>query len=107
PDGLPFVIFLDLNIPPSQEKPPLERPMMNEVVRATGSLYAPSAENPDPFSCVIATSFGFHYGEENKPASRNDHCDVLPMYTKHPLPQSVLDDIGMSVSRYGIIPDEI
>ena len=72
-----------------------------------GTLHESSSENPDPFSCVIATSFGFHYGEMNEPAVPHDHCMVLPTHTKYPLPEVVLADIDQSVARYGMIPDEI
>lgn len=106
PSEIPFILFVDLNVP-FIPVPALDKPVMSETMRIIENLDLASVENPDKFSLLITTSFGFHYGDINKPALPPEHCDVLPKHTKCPLALPVLNDITKSLKRYGLIPEEV
>lgn len=107
PSSLPFILFVDINIPTAINTPPLQKPILNEVKRLIEAMDVSTPEKPDKFSLLLATSFGFHYGDMNTPAYPHEHCDVIPQYTKYPLHTSVFNDINASIRRYGLIPEEV
>jgi hypothetical protein len=77
-DGRPFVVFLDLNLPPRGEPPTEEslKHLHDEVMERRGEA---SAEHPDPFSAVVFTNFSWHW-HDTEPSSGAEHAIVIPFY---------------------------
>jgi hypothetical protein len=102
-DGRPFVVFLDMNLPPGQDRSFEEWvPKLHEEVLAWRG--ESSAENPDPYSAVVVTNFSWHWhGEE--PSERGERFLVLPLYPLVALPGTETDRIWPVVEEYGALPE--
>ncbi len=107
PEEMPFVIFIDLNIP-FEAKPSYEnKALFNEIKRAVGILHTPSASSPDTFSLIAVTNFPFHYTDIHAPCPPPEHGFILPNYPKHAFPKAIVEDIWEKTKNYGKIPSEI
>ena len=101
-DGRPFVVFLDMNLPPEGERPTQEwmKHLHDQVLEPLGDS---SAENPDRYSLVVITNFSWHWhGAE--PSVSAEHAMALPFYTVAPLPSGEADQIWAAVQQYGELP---
>jgi hypothetical protein len=108
PAGLPFLILVDLNLPPSLGTPPGEKPWVNEGLRRISkALGQPSESNPDPFNLLVITNFSMHYG------SAEDHVAPLEWgYHGSDYPESATDPAVLlrileTIRRYGQVPSEV
>lgn len=102
-DGRPFVVFLDMNLPPGQDTT-LEEwvPRLHEDVLAWRG--DSSAENPDPYSAVVLTNFSWHWHGE-KPSEGGERFFVLPFFPVVALPGTETDRIWPVVEQYGSLPE--
>ena len=107
PEGIPFVLFVDVNQPFVPSKNPFEKPIWDETKKIAEYLPEATIENHDRFSLLITTSFPFHYGDMSSAAPSVENGEIIPIHCKHPLPAEVYSDIIASVKRYGIIPENI
>lgn len=102
-DGRPFVVFLDLNLPPRGE-PTTEKwlkQLHDEVIEPRGEA---SAENPDLFSAVVFTNFSWHW-DDAEPSRGAEHAIVIPFYPAVALPSGEADRIWEAVQQYGALPE--
>lgn len=102
-DGRPFVVFLDMNLPPGQDRA-LEEwlpKLHDEVLAWRGES---SAENPDPFSAVVLTNFSWHWHGEDA-TEGGERFFVLPFYPVVALPGAETDRIWPAVNQYGTLPE--
>lgn len=102
-DGRPFVVFLDMNLPPGQDRSFAEwvPKLHDEVLAWRGDS---SAENPDPYSAVVLTNFSWHWhGEE--PSHGGERFLVLPFYPVVALPGTETRRIWPVVEQYGDLPE--
>jgi hypothetical protein len=103
-DGRPSVVFLDMNLPPKQDRTFEEwLPTLQDGV--FGWRGESSAENPDPFSAVVLTNFSWHWYGEEVAEGGGHHYFVLPFYPVVPLPGPDADRIWESVRAYGTLPE--
>lgn len=101
-DGRPFVVFLDMNLPPGQYTSFAEAvpKLHDEVLAWRGDS---SADNPDAYSAVVLTNFSWHWhGEE--PSVGSERFLVLPLYPVVALPGAETDRIWPVVEQYGDLP---
>jgi hypothetical protein len=101
-DGRPFVIFLDLNLPPRQDRTFKDwiEMLHDEVLAWTGEA---SPENGDPYSALVFTNFSWHW-DGDKPTGGAERFFVLPRYTNVPLPSDEVDRLLAAVDQYGSVP---
>lgn len=101
-DGRPYVIFLDMNLPPRDDIPLDEWiPNLHDDVLAWRGKSSP--DNPDPYSAVVLTNFSWRWHGEHTTKS-GERFLVLPLYTDVPLPGAETDRIWESVTQYGLLP---
>jgi hypothetical protein len=102
-DGHPFVIFLDLNLPPGHERTFQEwiEKLHDEVLAWTG---VSSEENPDPYSAVVFTNFSWHW-DGDKPTGGAERFLVLPFYPSVALPGGEADRLYEAINQYGSVPE--
>ena len=103
-DGLPLLVFLDLNLPYNEERTADEWiPKLHD--EALAWMGDPSPERPEPYSAVFLTNFSWHWqGEE--PAKGAESFVVIPVYQLHDLPPvDDVDRINEAVRQYGDIPE--
>lgn len=76
----PYVIFIDLNMPPTPGKI-FEKPWFQEVWNSIYEDGGPTKERPDPYNLIVMTNHADHYGEDGKPVPSSD---TLWVYSKLP-----------------------
>jgi SEC-C motif len=103
----PYVIFLDLNLPPDPSR-------QIEWMREIGDSVDPAKlkaglrpEDPDPFTFLVITNYPMHYKpsagvEEAHRTEMFALAKRLPASLKHP---SVIGEIQRAVEKFGQIPD--
>ena len=101
----PYVIFIDLNLPPSQGSV-FEKPWFREVKqRVERQLGEATPSKPDAFNMVVFTNHPLHYGGNDEPSPPLEHPVVLfSMHPKHPADRVLLDAIHEAAEKFGNIP---
>jgi hypothetical protein len=102
-DGRPFVVFLDLNLPPTGDAPTEDwlKQLHDEVMAPRGEA---SPDNPDPFSAVVFTNFSWHW-HEAEPSRGAERAIVIPFYPAVALLSGEADRIWEAVQQYGSVPE--
>jgi hypothetical protein len=106
PGDCPFMIFIDVNVPPVPGIPFQERAWFQDVWAAMQALQTPTEEKPDDFNALFLTSFPFHW-EGVKPATLAEAVSVIPSHARHQVPPEVMARIVGAMQTYGIIPPEV
>lgn len=106
PGDCPFMIFVDVNVPPVPGIPFHERAWFQDVWAAVQALGEPTPEKPDTFNALVLTTFPFRWEGAN-PATLAEAVSMLPMHTRHPLPQEVVGRIVSAIQDYGHFPREM
>ncbi len=106
PGGCPFMIFIDVNVPPVPGIPFHERAWFQDVWAAMQALQAPTPEKPADFNGLFLTTFPFHW-EGVKPATFAEAVSMIPAYPRYPVPAEVMGRIVRAMQTYGTIPDEV
>jgi hypothetical protein len=101
----PYVIFIDLNLPPSEGKI-FEKPWFIEVRGTISNIAGDVEKSPDKFNLVVITNHPHHYGEEGEPDPAKDTlCVFSPRPTivaQHPNTILAIYDAAM---KYGHVPN--
>jgi hypothetical protein len=101
----PYVIFIDLNLPPSEGKI-FEKPWFIEVRDTISDIAGDVKKSPDKFNLVVITNHPHHYGEEGEPDPAKDTlCIFSPrpaIAAQHPNTILAIYDAAM---KYGHIPN--
>jgi hypothetical protein len=100
----PFVIFIDLNLPPASDReipPQLQRELMETVDRIAKINGAP----PDPFNLVVFTNHPHHYGDKESPDSAKFALSVFSQNPLHHATDNVsIGTIHKAALQYGTVP---
>jgi hypothetical protein len=108
PTGLPFFIFVDVNLPPSPSVLFDQKPWVADLKRAIEELEKPSSRNPQPWTALIPTNFSHHYGSMEGKSCRDVPVLLLSLYPENPIPDLILlNVITETLNRYDRIPDEV
>ena len=103
-DGRPYVVSLELNLPPGDERPFQER-----IEELHESVFAPvERERPedvaDPVSAVIITNLAWHWdGEERARDSMTFLARTLNV--ERPLPEVDAELLAEALFQYGDVPE--
>lgn len=106
PTEYPYVIFVDLNLPPSAgnifEKPWYEE--LKETVSKIGKL---PELGLDPFNLIVFTNHPHHYASEDEPDPAKDTLSVISQHPQTPVkhPQAIFE-IHEAALKYGTVPNE-
>jgi hypothetical protein len=101
---LPYVVFVDLNLPPSEGADLRELGWFQEVLREIGQLAEEGS--PDPCNLLIFTNQPQHYGAEAAPNPGSDRVSVLSLNPKTPVEHPrALDALHDAARQYGRIPN--
>jgi hypothetical protein len=101
---IPFVLFLDVNLPPS-DQPVFEKPWVKEVMNALVDRAEKHHDGKDPFNLAIITNHPHHYGSQAEPDPKKD---LWAMFARDPVvpiarPEA-LHDLFLAAKMYGRIP---
>jgi hypothetical protein len=106
-DDLPFVVFLDVNLPPTPEVTLLEKSWIRDIKGVLSFLGTPTEENPDRFSLLVVTNFAYHLGAADDHVPRPEWVVILPQFPTVALEQSAVGQLHGSLQRYGVVPTEL
>jgi SEC-C motif len=103
-DGRPYVVFLDMNLPPRTDRT-FEEWLETLHEGAFAWRGESSAENPDPFSAVVLTNYSWHWHGEEVVDHGGQQWLVLPPHPVVALSLPEIDRIWESVRTYGVLPE--
>jgi hypothetical protein len=106
PGTMPFVIFVDVNVPPAPGIQFPERVWVRDITDMLQSIPPPTAERPDPFSALVVTNYAYHWAGEER-ARGGEYLPILPKFPRHPLPGDTLGQLLAALAHYGEVPDEV
>jgi hypothetical protein len=104
PGGMPFVVFVDVNLPLSPEIAPMQKRWVKEAMQAFD--YRRQEGNlTDPDSGIVLTNFGWHYYRDRSSPS-GEFVTVRPLHPEHPVQPETWTLLDRALSEYGLIVDE-
>lgn len=109
PKNLPYLIFIDLNIPPTPDIPIDQKHWIGDIKLTLNKVSGTSSkEYPDVFNALFLTNFSYYYAGNTGEAPPGESLFVVPRFAKTPIHSvKVLEDIAISVDRYSVIPEEV
>jgi hypothetical protein len=100
---VPFLIFIDVNLPLTPGVPPLEKDWVKEAMQMFEHRDAEGLQNYD--TALILTNFGWHFSrEEGSPSGENMWARAE--HPRFPVWQETLDLLARAISEYGKVVDE-
>jgi hypothetical protein len=103
PGNVPFLIFIDVNLPLTPDVPPLEKDWIREAMEMFEHRHQEGLQNYD--TALILTNFGWHFErDEGTPAGENMWARAEN--PKFPVRAETLDLLGRAISEYGKVVDE-
>jgi hypothetical protein len=104
PGGVPFLVFIDVNLALTPSIPPMEKPWVKEAMkcfddrRQEGKLI-------DPDTGLLLTNFGWHYYRD-RAAMAGECITVRTANPQFPLEEETWKLLDRALSEYGFIVDE-
>lgn len=103
PGDLPFLIFIDVNLPLTPDVPLLEKDWVKEAMQMFEHRQLEELRNYD--TALILTNFGWHFErEEGTPAG--EHIWARTENPQFPVRAESLELLGRAISEYGRVVDE-
>jgi len=100
---LPYVVFVDLNLPPSEGADIRELGWFQELLR---EIMDHAEEGPDPCNMLMFTNQPQHYGAEMAPNPRTDRVSMVSPNPKIPIEHpEALEALREAARQYGRIPN--
>lgn len=107
PKDLPFMIFLDLNLPASPGVPLVERGWFKDVNVVLDRLSEGTLSGRDPYNVVVCTNFAPHLGPVDGAVPPAEWGMVVSERPGTPLEHVLLEPITVTLGRYWQVPDEV
>lgn len=106
PTDYPYIIFIDLNLPPYPGVV-FDKPWFKEILKTLDRINSKSEQDPKPCNLILFTNHPHHYGMEDEPDPKKDILPVFAQYPKIPAehPETILG-ICDAALQYGNIPNE-
>lgn len=104
PGTVPFMVFLDANLPLSPDIPVMEKCWVKEAKQAF-DYRRQEGNSTDPDSGFVITNFGWHYyRDRGSPAG--EFVTVIPLRSDRPVSDETWNLLARALSEYGLIVDE-
>ena len=107
PDGLPFIIFIDLNAPLGSTTTVIGQPWLKDLEACLATHEATKGTRSDPFNAVVVTNFSTHYGGEAQMEAKGVALLIKSEQPADPLPEVLLGEVWTAVGRYGSPPEDL
>lgn len=105
PGGLPFFVFIDLNLPLTPGVPTEGKPWFKDLKEIFGRIEAGTPGQQDNFTGVIFTNFGWYYSRE-KGTPGGEYLMVNSFDPRFPVSEETWQLLRRALDEYGFIPDE-
>jgi len=104
PQGMPFMIFIDINAPTGTDPGGAGHPWMQDVQDILAGYGASRVEAPDKWNMLVVSNYAFHYAGD-RDSSGSEYLAVVPRYPAVALPDPrFLSVLETGLRNYGIIP---
>lgn len=103
PEGLPFIIFIDINAPLQPESEGLAKMWIKDIRRWMSRLPLPTAEKPAAYNALYVTNFAAHY-EGEALARGGEWVLVQQLFTCHPLTIDLTRMLDHALNNYHRVP---
>ncbi|MGH7900777.1 MAG: hypothetical protein ACRENZ_03475, partial [Thermodesulfobacteriota bacterium] len=108
PRGMPFFIFVDLNLPHTPGASFYDKPWIKDIEKMLEKLGTPSSEHPTPYTSLIFTNFAHQYGDMETLAYPGEKGILISLYPEHPiLNMKIFDVLDSILKRYDNVPREL
>lgn len=107
PEGLPFLIFVDLNLPSSPGVPFSEKPYVKDVRTMLARLGGTEPPEADPFNALVLTNYSYHLGLQSEPPPSVEWGVIVSPNPVTPLDRRYVDVVNETLDRYGRVPAEV
>ena len=106
-DGLPLIVFIDVNSPTEANKTIDQAQWYIDVRRSFESRPEPSSENPDKHTALFVTNYSSHY-QGNDVSSSGQYLFIGSIHPSQPLADgntgTFIQKILRAASGYGYVP---
>lgn len=103
PDDLPYLVFIDLNLPPTPHLPGEKKPWFKDIKTIADRWIIPSR-----FNALILTNFAYYYAGNEGPAPPAEFLLITPNFPEVAIKSDqILPEIEKSLQRYAYIPREV
>jgi hypothetical protein len=103
PEGMPFMVFIDINAPLEPEAAVLEKEWIEDIRRWMDRLPMPTPENPSAYNALYVTNFAPHY-DGNDLARPGEWVAVKPLHTANPLLFDLTGMLDAAMNTYHQVP---
>jgi len=104
PGGIPFMVFIDVNLALTRTVPPMEKPWVKEAIKCFDDRRQ-EGKATDPDTGLILTNFGWHYYQD-RGASSGECIKVRSANPQFPIQEETWKLLDRALSEYGLIVDE-
>jgi hypothetical protein len=104
PGGMPFVVFIDVNLALTPATPPMEKPWVKEAMKCFDDRRQ-EGKATDPDTGLILTNFGWYYYRD-RAASPGECITVRSANPQFPIREETWKLLERALSEYGFIVDE-
>lgn len=108
PKDIPFLIFIDLNLPLAPELPPFQKKWFPELRALVEKHGPPTPDKPDKVTALFITNFSWHYYGKQAGVQKTESLMVVPKYSVNPISNfALLQLLFTAVEQYGSVPHDV
>ncbi len=108
PQGLPFLMFIDLNLPLTPGVPPFSKRWFPELRALVEKHGKPTPEKPDKVTALFITNFSWHYSGDKSTMQKSESLMIVPKYAVNPISDfGLLQLLYNASNQYGLVPHEV
>jgi uncharacterized protein YchJ len=108
PKDIPFLIFIDMNLPPTPDVPFEEKIWMKDIIKMVNDYGPATIDNPDPYNATIFTNYAYFYTGNSEQTPSGEYSVCISKCPETPFSDNkTINDVIESVHKYGLIPEEV
>jgi hypothetical protein len=104
PGDIPFMVFIDVNLPLTPDIPPMERAWVREAMKCFDDRRQ-EGKLADPDTGLVLTNFGWHYYRDPG-TPPGEIMPVRAMNPTHPIREETWQLLERALNEYGLIIDQ-
>jgi hypothetical protein len=108
PEGIPYVIFIDLNVMPTPGIPLEQKSWFSDIKGVVDKIKEREKDGRAVENAVVITNFAYYYAGNTGGAPPGETLFLVPLNPQVSIKNpAILQEIFNSVDRYSVIPREV